>query len=88
MFFPNDYIAMRVAEEQWRDHLQKAETYCLLPQTGVDHQQGWLSRQACWLLSRLGYRLVTLGQRLERYGVPPTASSGEAPRASGAFPFD
>jgi hypothetical protein len=75
MILPNAEMAKRVAEEQRQDLLREAETYRLLRQAGI-HRPGWLSRQICWLLYRLGHVLVILGRRLERYEGSPAASSG------------
>lgn len=33
-------------------------------------RRGWLSRQRCRLLVQLGHRLMTIGRKLERYGLP------------------
>jgi hypothetical protein len=35
-------------------------------------RKGWLLRQSCRLLYQLGHRLVALGKRLERHGLPQT----------------
>jgi hypothetical protein len=44
-------------------------------------QRGWMSRQGCWLLCRLGRLLVALGQRLEQYSVSqPLTLNGELSR--------
>jgi hypothetical protein len=57
--------------------LLQAETDRLLHQAGVG-RRGWLSRQGCWLLSRLGCGLVALGQRLQQIDVPQSLSFGSA----------
>jgi hypothetical protein len=75
MILPNAEMAKQVAEEQRRDLLREAETYRLLRQAGL-FRPGWLSREVCWLLSRLGHVLVILGRRLERYEASPAASPG------------
>ena len=56
---------------------QQAESASLLLEAGLEHR-GWLSEQSCWLLCRLGRKLVELDKRLEkRYSLPlPVAVEG------------
>ena len=57
-------MAQRVAEEH-----RQAEARRLLSEARAGHA-GWLRRQCCWGLCRLGRFLVSLGQRL-LHGVAP-----------------
>ena len=41
-------------------------------------QRGWLAGHGCRLLGRAGIVLVALGERLERYGLPPAMPSDRA----------
>jgi hypothetical protein len=64
------YNDLRLAEarREMRDEaaLRLARSQTLLRQAGVQ-QPGWLARQGCGLVCRLGRLLVALGSRLERY---------------------
>ena len=57
---------MHLRAEEARHHAQLRE----LRRQVEGNQQGWPARQGCWLLYQLGHRLVVVGQRLERYGLP------------------
>jgi hypothetical protein len=76
MFFPNPYLAERIMEMRVAEALRQAEIRRLLHAAGVD-TRGWASRQACWLLARLGRLLVALGHRLQQYGSPQAGSFAE-----------
>ena len=51
-----------------REALARAEIELLLREVRKE-PQGWVARQGCWLLRRLGRKLVAWGQRLERSGL-------------------
>lgn len=74
----SDYhLASILMDMKVEEILLEGETHRLLHQVGVS-RRGWLSRQGCWLLSRLGCGLVTLGERLQQIDVPQPLSFGSA----------
>lgn len=73
MLHPDFAVAEMVMEKAVAERLHEAETYRLLRQTKA-RRSSWLFRQGCWLLSRFGHLLVTLGQRLQQYGSAQPAS--------------
>ena len=62
-----------VIEQECKMHMQalrrESEKHRLLREAGR-YRRGWWSRQVCSLLRRLGRRLETLGQQLQRVGQP------------------
>jgi hypothetical protein len=76
VFIPHDYVAMNIAQERMHDAQRQAEAHRLLRLVTRD-RRGWVPRQVCWLLARLGHLLVDLGQRLlQRYELPPVVPAG------------
>lgn len=74
----SDYhLASILMDMKVEEILLEGETHRLLHQVGVS-RRGWLSRQGCWLLGRLGCGLVALGQRLQQVEVPQSLSFGSA----------
>jgi hypothetical protein len=75
MLFTDHRAARLLMEMRVEEALQKGEYPNLLSKTSAD-EQSWLSQRVGRLLYRLGGRLVTLGERLERYGLPQSAPLG------------
>ena len=69
MSYMDSRNAEHLMEIRTQGLLRRTETRSMLRQAGLE-QQGWLSRQNCWLLCQLGHLLVALGRRLERYERP------------------
>jgi len=76
MMFPNYHMVQRIMEQRVREHLHEAEIRRLLRSADI-HRRSWLPGQICWLLTRLGHTLVTVGERLQHYGALPIPSSGD-----------
>jgi hypothetical protein len=67
------YVAEEVmrmnAESAVKEEAQAASRQQAQPsRIRVGHRGAWLSRQTCRMLAGLGWRLVALSKRLERYG--------------------
>lgn len=69
--FGDRLMALRVQEEQHRAELGR------LQREARRAHEGWLSRQWCWLLCRLGSLLVSVGVRLLHTGLPQPRPAGE-----------
>ena len=67
-------MEIRVVEAQCRGK------YPTVWRQAESKQPGWLSRQGCQLVSQLGHRLVALGERLERFGMPQPSLTGKNER--------
>jgi hypothetical protein len=78
------YCAEKTMHQRLQDERLSFETRRLkgkARQVGV-LQQGWMARQSCWLLCQMGRLLVTMGLRMERYGLSQTLSfEGELGRS-------
>jgi len=67
----NLFLIEQACKMQMQALLREAENQRLLRVAG-NYRRGWWSRQVCFLLCRLGRRLETLGQQLQRVGQPGT----------------
>lgn len=62
----DEYLQRYAIEAQRHNALRNAELEGQLRHAGVD-LHGWPARLTCRLLGQIGYWLVTLGERLQRY---------------------
>jgi hypothetical protein len=69
----NHYLYEREMQSKHREALRQAEQRRLLRQAR-NAQRRWLPRPGCWLLRHLGRLLVSLGQQLQHYAQPGSAS--------------
>jgi hypothetical protein len=65
------FLTEQETEMKVQEALREAGRRRLLREARID-QRGWLPRQGCRLLCRMGRLLVTLGQQLQRLGPPQT----------------
>ena len=61
-------VAKAIMDMNLEEALARAKTELLLRQVRKE-PQGWISRQGCRLLRRLGRKLAAWGRRLERTGL-------------------
>ena len=64
----------RIDDLRREDERRRADAWRRQRQIGWV-RRGWLSRQGCWVLCRVGHALVRLGRRLEAYGAPQVVLS-------------
>jgi hypothetical protein len=69
--FGERLMELRVQEERRQTALRR------LQREARAAHQGWLPRQSCWLLCRLGGLFVSLGVRLLHAGLPQPRSTAE-----------
>jgi hypothetical protein len=66
-----DYMHPDLQKRMFDRQRHEAEAYAAnwrLVQSARRGWSGWLDRQRCWLLCRIGQVLVWSGRRLQRYG--------------------
>jgi hypothetical protein len=80
---PGDYISARALMNMHLEKRQRwGEEIVMRQQTGLT-SPGWLSRQRCRLMCRLGKALVSMGEQLIRSSLPRSLSlKGEMSRGS------
>jgi len=67
--FPDDlYVAESIMHQRVAERVSEARSRALARRLGAGGQ-GVLSRSGCRLLCRLGWLLIALGRRMERYAL-------------------
>jgi hypothetical protein len=67
------YVDQRLAElivNMRPGMAQSLAQFCDPSQYASTKQRSWLSWQGCRLLNQVGQSLVSLGERLQRFGIP------------------
>ena len=73
MVHGDPYLFKALMDMKVEETLREAETRRMLRQASID-RRGWLLRQGCGLLCRVGRLLVILGQRLQEYDASQSVS--------------